>query len=306
MAFTLSFKTVEVVPLARSPAKILIRWETTTKGADLADYEFYIERGSASENNPGFQNKTMYQTPELPSVASVPTMNFKTVSVAIDGLDNPFYVDYTPEILSLNVSLSYRIRARKKSTQEEILSPGAGLGGGLDLVGLYVAEEINFELSDTTGTPCLIYNRRRGGVPCPNCFDPIQKKRLASNCMTCFGTNWVGGFYDPIDAYVDLSPNPKNALITQWGEAQENMTRFLLANFPIIFPGDVIRELRPNRMWRVGQRVNLTEKRRVTMLQFPEVSEIKPGDIEYKIPVDEQFLLKKIEEFEATKRRREF
>jgi hypothetical protein len=105
---------------------------------------------------------------------------------------------------------------------------------------------------------------------------------------------------------VDLTPNPKNALITQWGEAQENMTRFLLANFPIISPGDVIRELRPNRMWRVGQRVNLTEKRRVTMLQFPEVSEIKPGDIEYKIPVDEQFLLAKIEEFETTKKRREF
>lgn len=274
-------------------------------GAALADFEFTIERGAASENNPGFQHVTIYDTPELPPTEHTVTHNFRPISTPIDGLDCPWYLDYTPEILNLTQPLSYRVRCRKKSTQEEIVSQAVGLGGGLDLAGLYIADEVNFELEDATGTPSLIYNRRRGGIPC-SCFDPVQKKRLISNCTRCFGTNWVGGFYDPIDAYVDFNPNPKNALISQWGETQENITRVLLANFPIVFPGDVIRELRANRMWRVGQRVNLTEKRRVTLLQFPEVTEIKPGDIEYKIPIDEQFMLSKIEELEATKARREF
>lgn len=305
MACTIVFKTVEVVPLSRNPSKVLVRWDTSVRGADLAGYEFYIERGQASDNTPGFQHKTIYGTPELPKIESAVTNNFRTISTAIDGLDNPFYVDYTPELLNLEAPLSYRVRARHKATQEELTSAASGFGGGLDLVGLYVAEEQNFELEDATGSPCLLYNRRRGGVPC-SCLDPIQKKRLVSNCSKCFGTNWVGGFYDPIDAYVDFNPNPKNAMITQWGEVQENSTRVMLANFPNVYPGDVIRELRTNKIWRVGQKVTTIEKRRVTLLQFPEVTEIKPGDIEYKLPIDEKFLLAKIEEFEAVRKRREF
>jgi hypothetical protein len=306
VALTVSFKTIQVVALSRFPAKVLVQWQTTLSGADLADYEFYIERGSASENNPGFQHKTIYQTPEMPPTQHTVTQNFRSISKAIDGLDNSWYLDFTPELLNLTISMSYRVRCRKKSTQEECLSSAVGLGGGLDLVGLYIADEVNFELEDATGEPCLIYNRRRGGIPCPECFDPIQKKRSISNCSRCYGTNWVGGFYDPIDAYVDFNPNPKNALITQFGETQENMTRVIIANYPIVFPGDIIRELRTNRLWRVGQKVNIAEKRRVTLLQFPEVVEIKPGDIEYKIPIDEKFLLAKVAEFEATKARREF
>lgn len=178
--------------------------------------------------------------------------------------------------------------------------------GDLDLVGIYIVEEQDFALEDATGTPSLIYKRKRDGILCTNCFDPIQKKRTVSNCAVCYGTNWIGGFYDPVDAYVDFNPNPKNAQIGQWGETQTNETRVMLSNFPIIYPGDLIRELRQNRLWRVGNKVDLTEKRRSLLLQWPNVTEVKPGDIEYKIPIDEQFLLKKLEEFERVKRKREF
>lgn len=306
MALPISFKTVQAVALSRFPAKVLVRWQTNLDGAALDDYEFYVERGGAQDNIPGFQHVTIYQTPYLPPVESAATLNFRVMTRAIDGLDNQWYVDFTPELLNLKPTYYYRVRCRRKSTQEEITSQMVTFVGEMDLVGLYIADEINFELEDATGTPCLVYNRRRTGIPCPVCFDPVQKKRSVSNCQSCFGTNWVGGFYDPIDAWVDFTPNPKNALITQWGETQENMTRVLMANFPLVFPGDIIRELRTNRLWRIGQRVNVTEKRRVTLLQFPEVTQIKPGDIEYKLPIDEQFLLDKVQELEATKKRREF
>lgn len=299
------FKTIQVIPLSKTPSKVLVRWEMNFTGAALADFEFYVERGQASENGPGFQHKTINGQPLLPKTEHTDTNNFHIISKAIDGLDFAWYLDYTPELLNLSAPISYRVRARKKSTQEETTSYAVGFGGGLDLVGLYVADEINFELEDVTGSPCLVYSRRRGGIPC-SCFDPVQKKRTISNCSMCFGTNWLGGFFDPIDAWVDFNPNPKNALITQWGEAQENVTRVLMANFPIVYPGDIIRELRTNTLWRVGQRVNTTEKRRVTLLQFPEVVEIKPGDIEYKLPINEEFMLAKIQELEDTKKRREF
>lgn len=302
----INFTSVEATALAKTPAKVLVRWKMSQSGAALADYEFFVERAGAQDNIPGFQHVSIYQKPALPATEHAATQNFETVSQAIDGLDDHWYLDFAPELRNLSKAIQYRVRCRKKSTQEEIVSSMFDFEGSLDLVGLYIADEINFELEDATGTPCLIYNRRRGGVPCTKCFDPIQKKRLVSNCAVCYGTNWVGGFYDPIDAYVDFSPNPKNAQITGWGEVQTNETRAMLSSFPLVYPGDIIRELRNNHLWRIGNMVQTTEKRRVTLLQFPSVTEIKPGDIEYAIPTDERLTIKKISEFEKTKKRREF
>lgn len=304
MAITATFKLAEAVALSKTPAKVLIRWEMTGPSLDMADLEFYVESGESQQNKPGFQHVDIYQEPMSSATEHTETANLTTISKAIDGLDNQWYLDMSPELANLSKSIVYRVRCRKKSTQEEIYSEMFDFDGTLDLTGLYVVDETNFLLEDVTGTPCLVYNRRRGGLLC-DCFDKIQKKRTRSGCTTCFDTNWVGGFYDPIDSYVDFTPNPKNATINPWGETQDNESQALMSNFPQVNYGDVIRELRENRMWRV-ERVNVTEKRRSNLLQFPVVSEIKPGDVEYKIPVDEQFLLKKVREFEATKKKREF
>jgi len=299
-----SFKLFQALPLSRFPAKVLVTWQMNKGGADLADYEFYVERGEATENIPGFQHVDIYQNP-LPATEHSPTVNFVAISKAISGLDNLQYLDYSTLLESLARNFWYRIRCRKISTQEDILSSMFSYEGVLDPVGIYVTDEINFQLEDVSGVPSLVYNRRRGGVPCGKCFDPIQKKRLISQCTNCYGTNWEKGFYDPIDCYVGYDPNPKNALITQWGEVQENQSRLLMSNFPVLQPGDIIREIRTNRLWRVV-RVDLTEKRRTLLLQFPVVMEIKPGDVEYHIVQDERLAVDKMEELSKTKKLREF
>lgn len=304
MAVLPSFKIVQAVPLTRFPAKVLIRWQMNLSGADLADYEFYVERGEAKNNIPGFQHVNIYQQP-LPPTPHTITYNFAAVSQAINGLDYLQFLDYSTLLENLSKPLFYRVRCRKISTQEDIVSDMFSFEGALDLTGLYIVDEINFELEDVTGVPTLIYNRRRGGVPCTKCFDPVQKKRTMSQCTNCYGTNWEKGFYDPIDCYVDYAPNPKNSLITQWGEIQPNESRCLLSNFPVLGSGDILREIRDNRLWRVT-RVDLTEKRRTLLLQLPVVTEIKPGDVEYKIVQDERFASEKALELEKTKRLREF
>jgi hypothetical protein len=69
--------------------------------------------------------------------------------------------------------------------------------------------------------------------------------------------------------------------------------------------GDVIRELKQNRLWRVTH-VKRTEKRRVTMLQFVRVIEVNPADVEYKLPIDAEFLKEKVRQIEDIKRLRAF
>lgn len=301
-----SFKSVTVYPLSKLPAKVLVKWEMNiSKTESLQDYEFLVERDiEAQDAQPGFQHVDIDGKALNQKIATMAADNLQPISRWIDGLDFRWFVDFSSHLKNLTNYSFYRVRCRNKKTQEEVYSDTVTWQGDLDVVGLYVVDEHNFLLEDVIGVPALIYQRRRDGVLC-SCFDRIQQKRLVSQCYKCYGTNWVKGFYDPIDAFVDFSPNPKVSTIEAWGEVQNNDTNALLSNFPSVSAGDLIREIQSNRLWRVSM-VTETEKRRVPMLQFARATEVKPGDIEYAIPNDERFSIVKVGELDAIKAKREF
>lgn len=301
------FKTVQAIPLSRTPAKVLIRWETDVRvTADLQDYEFLVLRQTnGQDQDPNFQDKDIDGNIKTPTPEFMPAANLQPISVWIDGLDWPWYLDFSETLKNLTHQSIYRIKCRNKKTQDEVISDQFTWEGQIDLVGLYIIAEHDFLLKDVTGVPTLVYQRRRGGVQCTRCFDPIQKKRTSSHCTVCYGTNWVGGFFNPIDCYIDFNPNPKVANISHWGEINDNETQALMSNFPSVVPGDIIRELRDNRFWRITA-VTITEKRRCQMLQFLRLSEIKAGDVEYSIASDERFVIRKVSELEAIKKKTEF
>ena len=301
------FKKVQAIPLSKTPAKVLIRWDMVLRAAaEIAEYEFLVLRQSSGQDQEMyFQDKNIDGKLNRPYADDKMTTNLEPISQWIDGLDHQWYLDFSDTLKNLTHEANYRIRCRNKKTLEISDSEQFGWSGDIDLMGLYIVEETNFLLRDVTGVPSLVYQRRRGGIPCTNCFDPIQKKRTSSSCSVCYGTNWVGGFFNPLDTYIDFNPNPKTSGIAQWGEITDNETQCLMSNFPSVVPGDVIKEVRDNRLWRVVN-VTVTEKRRCQMLQFARLTEIKSGDIEYTLPYDERFQLKKIDELEMSKRKREF
>jgi len=303
----IKFRKVQAIPLSKVPAKVLIRWETDVRSAaELVDYEFLVLRQTNGQDNvPNFQDVDIDGKLKTPTPETIPALNLQAISTWIDGLDQPWFMDYSDVLKNLTHQSTYRVKCRHKKTLEETISEQFAHEGNLDLVGLYIVDEHNFLLKDVTGVPSLIYQRRRGGIMCPKCYDPIQKKRTMSHCTSCYGTNWVGGFFNPIQSYVDFNPNPKNITISQWGEVQENETQALMSNFPSVVPGDIVRELPENRLWRVVL-VTVTEKRRVQMLQFVRLSEIKPADVEYSIPNDERFQIKQLDEFDKIKKKTEF
>ena len=305
MSFPLSFSSYEAIPISKDPARVLVRWDLKPNRADLSDFEFYIDRGDAPDQLVGFQSVDIDGNKTASKKASTASINQSQISGAISAADFYQWVDATPDIRNLDKNYYYRIRLRRISTQEEVVTPPFSWSGELDLMGLYIVEEHNFLLEDVTGVPCFIYIRRRGGIACGDCFDPIQKKRTASFCNTCYGTNWAGGFYNPLDAYVDLTPNPVNSTIADWGEVKKNETDMLLSNYPELSPGDLVRELRSNRLWRVVA-CRQTQKRRVPMLQYARVVEVSAGDVEYRIALDTELALSKIKELDRMRQLREF
>lgn len=305
MSFPLSFRRAEAITLAKTPAQILIKWELNATKLSLADFEFYIDRSDAPDQDAGFQHKTIDGRPLLPAIPTTGSTNLTQIAGPISGLDFYEYRDHSPVLRNLYQQIYYRVRCRRISTQEELCSQQFTWDSALDLVGLYIAEEYNWLLEDTTGVPSFVHIRKRGGAACTNCFDPVQKKRTSSSCNVCYGTNWTGGFYNPIDLYIDFNPSPNPVQIAEWGETQPNESNVSLSNYPQLSSGDVIRELSRNRLWRVT-RVTETEKRRIPMLQMARVAEVNPSDIEYKLPYDQELVGAILRKFNEIRALREF
>lgn len=312
MAVELSFRSFSAQPLSRTPARVRIDWEFAQRnvtGSVYADHEILILRAEAEDAIPGFQHIDMMTQRESrvpPVPKSTHAKNITAyISQPISALEYPWYIDQAVNLQMLDRPVFYKLVIRRISTQETIETPAFTFKGELDLIGLYVVEEHNFLNEDTIGVPSLIYQRKRGGVQCTKCFDTLQGKRTLSKCNVCYGTNWEGGFYRAIDSYVDYSPNPKMVEITPWGEMQPNESQVLLSNFPVVTQGDLIKELPAGRFWRI-EKIQPTEKRRVLMLQFCRVSEIKPGDIEYELPYDPRYAAIKFKELREIQRKREF
>lgn len=58
-------------------------------------------------------------------------------------------------------------------------------------------------ISEVVPTPVLFYQRRTSGVLCPLCGIDKKIGNIRSNCPTCLGTGYEGGYYKPVLAWVN-------------------------------------------------------------------------------------------------------
>lgn len=133
------------------------------------------------------------------------------------------------------------------------------------------------------GRKCWIFPVRTFGPRC-NCWDPVGQRKTRSAHLPCFGTGWLGGYLYPVECYVQIDPNPKDAKLSQLMESQGSVTRARLGTFPPVSPRDILVESE-NRRWRVGS-VQTTERLRAPLRQDLTLVEIPKGEIEYSIPVN--------------------
>jgi len=304
--FPLVFTRTSAVPLSWISGSVLLRWELKPTSVNLNDFEFYIDRGESPDQIPQYQNVDTEGHILKPLIPDPKSKNqFQINSRPIKAVDLHEFVDVTPQLQNLNKIYYYRIRARRISTCEECTTEPFTFFEAIDLEGLYVIDEHNFKFRDVSGEPCLVYNRKTGGVPCTECYDPVQSKRTRSDCPTCFGTNWDGGFYNPISMYAEIGVASNSSIIEEWGERQPSQTDGMFSNYPFLRPGDVIRRVHANELYRIVQ-IQPIAKRRIPMMQAARVEQITPGDVEYKIPVDEQLIRDLLDDFNAILRKRAF
>lgn len=265
-------------------SRVRVGWKLSKSSQDLSRLRFFVDRT------------------ESPNVWQ--QLNATPLTIG----DLPEYVDHTPNLKDLNKIYYYRVRAVEydgDTALQTFFSKDTTWDGDLDLVGIYVVDEHLFAMRWVFGSPSMVFKKRHDGAYCPECWDKVLKRVTKSQCMTCFGTGRLGGFYPPIDTWMSFEPDPRVDQVTEWGKRQPTQTDVMFTNHPLLNVDDLILELKPNRFWKVSN-VRGPEKNRTVMLQFARLDAVNPSDVEQRLEVPLERKLALLADAEKREKEREF
>lgn len=159
-----------------------------------------------------------------------------------------------------------------------------------DRIGRTIIRNMELLLAAIGASPVLIYQPGYGehSTRCPDCWDETSQQTLYSNCQTCSGSGFVGqslGYYQPILTLMDIRPPEK--LRSLEDTAQDPVAAVArMANYPVLRPADLVRELNTGTIWRVVAVTPQRKDARAVLTQDPvQLRQVKPGDIEFDLPV---------------------
>lgn len=145
--------------------------------------------------------------------------------------------------------------------------------------------DLYLSLKHLNGVEYALLKRRHFGTRCAACYDPITRTVLASHCLECFGTSWVGGYFDPIYILGRRLVSQVQSQLTQQDKTDINIARIQVLDYPRIDDGDLLVERFHNRRFLVKQRYE-TSLKTITVHQTLTVSELSRVAVEYKVQVD--------------------
>lgn len=180
--------------------------------------------------------------------------------------------------------LYYKIRVVNVLTQETFETGVAAQVPEPNLEALEIQRQEDVLWRQFAGRKCFIFPVRTFGPRCI-CVDKVTGRRTRGNCLNCYGVGFLGGYLTPLLAHVQIDPAPKAPGPTATGNQNPKDTSGRLLSFPPLKPNDVIVEIE-NERWRVTK-VTPTQRLRATVHQELELHKIVPGDIEYRLPINE-------------------
>lgn len=178
----------------------------------------------------------------------------------------------------------YRLTYSHQITGESVVFGPEWRRDRLCLEALEVSRLFQLKLQEYTGQLCWLLKRRTTGQIC-GCKDKLVGRRIESNCATCWGTTWVGGYYHPIQIYAQINPTPISAPIGAPGPQVNNNTQAFVGVYPPVSPQDVLIDAQ-NVRWRVDQVAPGGVRLGAHTRQELGIHEVNPSDIIYKIPLN--------------------
>jgi len=119
---------------------------------------------------------------------------------------------------------------------------------------LYAKEISRIErlaFKEAAGIRVYVFPRKTFGQWC-SCFDEVSKQRDTDRCMLCYNTNFVGGFHDAVETFVQVRQFAEKTTTEEPIPRQENAVSIVVTNYPRVKPGDIIWDPDRNLRWKIA------------------------------------------------------
>jgi hypothetical protein len=144
-------------------------------------------------------------------------------------------------------------------------------------------------LKKYAGTFGYLLTLRRHGAKCTQCFDfDLEEPIAGSNCTVCYGTGFVGGYYNAIGFYMDLSGVKTSGDVNEpFGYEDTRIRNARAVAYPWLGTYDIWVHGSANRRYVIRSAVTGTEIRSVPLIYFPVELRLLPvSDIAYQVPME--------------------
>lgn len=154
-------------------------------------------------------------------------------------------------------SFKYRLRVTHRNSGEQALLPehGKGLEYGVDLHAAEIRRTLEVQLREFSGQKVVLFQKRRTGSRCTECYSVRLKKRTKGRCLNCYGTGFTGGFHQPMYVYMQILDATEGTVSLPDTKSDLTPASFLVAASPIVRSGDLVVEPATNMRWLIGGRL---------------------------------------------------
>lgn len=270
---SLGIRITKITPLF--PRRVFIQWDLMDP-TESGSYTFAVKRSGSTEGpwetlQAGVQNSFNY-IDDLEDQPHLPT-NGKT------------------HLYSLQREIYYQVEVVPPSgCVNGATSDPHGLETELDPVQRGLRRRLRYDetilFKRHNGVRLAVLKRRFWGERCPECYDATTRASTKEYCAVCYGTSFVGGYWDPVIVWGRVN-TPKNvqAQTTERNKKEAAPHVITLLDVPLLQDKDLLIETATNLRHEVRNQ-RQTELRRRTVHQQVTTSLLAHDAVEYTIPVD--------------------
>lgn len=198
----------------------------------------------------------------------------------------PFFIDASVNLFDENIQYYYRVEGYNAGVRISEAGPETLEYAKRDSIANKVIHESKVLLKQMKNPPVFFLLKRRVGMPCPNCYNPITKRIKFPNCTVCGGTGILSGYHDPIATRISQDVSQMIASSDAYDSDKTTLSpiRAWISNYPRIHPEDVMVDIMNQRFKIIG--VTPRTKSQYLIRQVLDLIPLEKGHSAYNVDVD--------------------
>jgi hypothetical protein len=211
---------------------------------------------------------------------------------------NTFFLDPAIELFSLDREYYYKVIATSTNLVTPISKESKATSLIADQHGLVHRRYLEFNKIKRdrriqlfmVNSEVLILKRKHYGERCTDCYDQEINEVLKDKCDTCFGTSFIGGFYNPVRLLVEYREERVQKAVDMHSYAEAIISSLIMQDAPRANKDDIIYEPNFDRMWRI-MTIQNSSLNKSPLSQILTIVELARDSIEYRIPINQSSIL---------------